>query len=1477
MATLGFIKDCSGPLPFPKPLLAPSPHPPFLIFPAAFRLLRRLIGSSPCRSLPRDQNLCLKQDCFAARGRKMYPSKGNNPYGQQPYGSSQAYGHIPGGGYTGNPVGGSDTDMNSYRAYSSQAPQYGGPYASVYGSSGLSNVQQVGGVSGKEAVPSALQGRSAYPSVLVESSKFSSATLGSSMGITTDDYVSATNRAYSQKGDQFSAIKNPDYALTDRRHYGEHQGAFVGRELQSDSARRYLDSVSLSNRHQAELHDQMDQASLLRQQQMLKAQPLQSGSDMRQDEYFAARTVPSHHGSQEISSYGARTDADPRGLSVYGATSYGGQVAASILGGAPRRNVDDLMYVQGSSNAAYGVGLPPGRDYAAGKGILGPPHESNYQANVLSRTHPTLGVSMVDERNDDRNAYRRELEIREEERRRELMREREKERERDREREREREREHERERERERLRERRDKERERDRKHGPDSRRERTPPRTTRDRRGSSLIKDEKAVYPFCLVDVERDYLSLSKRYPRLAIAPDFSKAIMNWPRETLNLSLYTPVSFEHDFLDIEDKSEEKGSVLLDEPLKPKGVKTLWNTKVILMSGISCEALNELCLEKDTDERIVHFNNILKFAVLKKDRSFLAIGGPSHVTLDGDPQLNDSSLIQTAIRHVKHATQLDLHNCLHWNRFLEIHYNRVGKDGLFSHKEVTVLFVPNLSECLPSVDLWQSQWLAHKKEIAERERQLALKQEKKSGEKKEADKGDNSHGKTVNDSPAKSLKGEDYLVKDDMDDIKTDYQTKDEVDGSKKIVAEDEGKGPLLDDQQTEHKDDALVVGECKTNEKLVHDEGSLELGTEIKKTTKKKIVKKVVKGKTVAKKVIVTTVQDTCAKQDEKMDMSDDKTEYKDGNASQEGENLGDPLNPKTCVEKKIVTKVAVSNSPQKEETANSSEFQTDMKLDDESVPKEEAKKEQGGDTIVQDAEIKTTGKKKVIRRVIKRKVPATKVKDANSSKDAEETKVKQVKDHSGKKELDVAEGIFSENKIMEESNAPSVEKVDLNEKTVTNEKLEKKETSTVDSHSTVEKGGSKSINDSEETMQKESKEGGEDGKKERKKDEREKSKGVKHEPNPKSHKEKEKGGSREHPMHPGLILQTHRVKGSKLRSMSLSLGGLLDYNDKDIEECTFELSLFAESFNEMLQFEMGCRLLSFLEKLRERYVVKRNNRKRQRDDKSEKGTVKEKSPVKRPKTSDGSQVSKSTRPGKEDISSKISDEGMSVISESVKLEKEGGSDRTNDEHKGGDDTAAGLGEIKMEEKTVDDDMVDDDEDPEEIIEEEADDDAGSNRVGEASDVKADTTEAEPEIAMSKDDDSKPTSESGTDKVAIVNEKSDKEEDKQIVEEKKDSTKDEKDSVEDENKDSSKDVNEVHVKDAVVDKQLLQAFRFFDQNRVGYIKVQDLRCILHNLGKFLSHRDVKELAQSALLESNSARDDRIFYKKLVRLTFADR
>ncbi|CAK9217325.1 unnamed protein product, partial [Sphagnum troendelagicum] len=51
------------------------------------------------------------------------------------------------------------------------------------------------------------------------------------------------------------------------------------------------------------------------------------------------------------------------------------------------------------------------------------------------------------------------------------------------------------------------------------------------------------------------------------------------------------------------------------------------------------------------------------------------------------------------------------------------------------------------------------------------------------------------------------------------------------------------------------------------------------------------------------------------------------------------------------------------------------------------------------------------------------------------------------------------------------------------------------------------------------------------------------------------------------------------------QLRSMTISLDGLLDYDEEDREECTFELSLFAEVFHELLQFKMGSRILTSLE----------------------------------------------------------------------------------------------------------------------------------------------------------------------------------------------------------------------------------------------------------------------------------------------------
>ncbi|MFS8025517.1 putative Cell cycle and apoptosis regulator protein [Helianthus anomalus] len=46
-------------------------------------------------------------------------------------------------------------------------------------------------------------------------------------------------------------------------------------------------------------------------------------------------------------------------------------------------------------------------------------------------------------------------------------------------------------------------------------------------------------------------------------------------------------------------------------------------------------------------------------------------------------------------------------------------------------------------------------------------------------------------------------------------------------------------------------------------------------------------------------------------------------------------------------------------------------------------------------------------------------------------------------------------------------------------------------------------------------------------------------------------------------------------------------------------------------------------------------------------------------------------------------------------------------------------------------------------------------------------------------------------------------------------------------------------------------------------------LQVEDLRLTLHASGNCMSHRDVKELVQSTLLESNTGRDDRILYARI--------
>ncbi|XP_062111555.1 protein SHORT ROOT IN SALT MEDIUM 1 [Humulus lupulus] len=1405
----------------------------------------------------------------------MYSSRGSNAYGQQSYAGQPAYGQNLGSAYSGSTVGGPDggsqlsissrhtsmlgasqeADAAAYRAHPSTTAHYGGQYGSLYSSAALTGVSQVPSITAK-AGSSALESRGAYTSAVPDSPKFSSG-----------DYVSSTSHGYAHKGGQLYGEKVPDYPVIDRRQYGERQSSYMGRDLQNESTGRFSDSVSFA--HQSEIYDRIDQAVLLRQEQLLKSQSLQSASldgSARETDYLAARAAAGRHPTQDLITYGGRMDADSRSISLLGASSYNTQHAPSILGAAPRRNADDLVYAQSSSNPGYGVSLPPGRDYAMGKGLHASSLETDYPSSVLPRS----GHARIDELKDDRASYLREFELREEERRRERLRDRERDRERekdrDREREREREREKERDRERERIMERREKERERERKRALEVRRDRSLPRVSRDRRGSSLLKEGRSlrrespqrealhrrrspvkekrreyvckVYTSSLVDEERDYLCIDKRYPRLFISPEFSKAVVYWPKENLKLSIHTPISFEHDFIEEESASGSKKdstNLLSEESSKSGHGNILWNAKFILMSGISKNALEELSSEKIFDDRIPHIYNILRFAVLKKDHSLMAIGGPWKSVDGGDPSVDDTSLTHTAQRYAKEIAQLDLQNCQHWNRFLEIHYDRVGKDGLFSHKEVTVLFLPDLSECLPSLDAWRDQWLAHQKVVAERDRLLSLRREKMKVKDALKDK-DHDSSKDVKrvdkeekkKEVASSGKAKDVEKKEKEKDGNNLKKSASEVKGD---TNEKPGKQNSMESREEEMKVDKKEEGATA----VAQTTGGVMSG-------KKKIMKKVVKQKVVGK-----TTGDTVSKQH-------NGNEKEENSASLEGSGQQDASSAassgvKTFARKKVVKKV-VKASASEDKVA-----QVEKKVDKETDSSGDKLKDNidpNSAAAVQDTSVKTV-KKKIIKRVPKRKIATVQSNDGVSGTqkegDGNEKAAAEAVDGTqgaGKQNAD-ADNMKTEVKTLEKKIISKTEKSDKmgssGKVVIKDEKAEKKEVKVAGERSATRKEtetdkkkiSQKDINDSKSGLLKDS---------EKSKDVKEKKgKDVKDESRSKSNKElKEKKKPEEPPRHPGFILQTKSSKDSKSRSMSLALETLLDYSDKDVEESTFELSLFAETLCEMLQYQMGCRLFTFLQKLRVKFVRKRFQNKRQREEK--RGSEIDKlSPTKRLKTeklsvnNQSTQASETSNPAQPD--DKNTTEEYVIVDPAVEV-------KTNNLVEPAD-------EVKTENGTDDDEDYEEDpeEDPEE--DEEMDD---VNPPGDSSvqnDAKETNLKEEP---VNEKDDKLDKGQPGL-KATETTAKSDTKAGEKI-----------------ETKvDTGEKGTLVKLKETSADKELLQAFRFFDRNRVGYIRVEDLRLIIHNLGKFLSHRDVKELVQSALLESNTGRDDRILYNKLVRMS----
>eukprot|EP00252_Welwitschia_mirabilis_P001369 TRINITY_DN1124_c0_g1_i1.p1 TRINITY_DN1124_c0_g1~~TRINITY_DN1124_c0_g1_i1.p1 ORF type:complete len:793 (-),score=309.16 TRINITY_DN1124_c0_g1_i1:335-2713(-) len=778
--------------------------------------------------------------------------------------------------------------------------------------------------------------------------------------------------------------------------------------------------------------------------------------------------------------------------------------------------------------------------------------------------------------------------------------------------------------------------------------------------------------------------------------------------------------------------------------------------QVILMSGISESAMAELLSEKRHEGKVLNFHNALKFAVIRKDHTFLLAGGFWDEALDGgDPASDDSALIHTAIRCFKEATQLDLSICKRWYRFLEVEYERLGNDGVPTHKEVTVIFVPDLSTCLPSLETWKTQYLEHRRLKLDRECQDAERKEKK----------------------------EDLCGKD----------------ASKDTVSLQTDKDSEIVEESKKEKDNK----QCKMKSS----------GKKAEKETKKK------------------------------------------------------------------------------PEAIHSEKNGTD-----------EIKTEQKGDMKIADQ--KQAGKKKNVK------------KDAGSKKEENSADSK------------IVEGKKTQKKIIQNSDEEG--KVDK----------KKAEVKKIDRKDADKKSEKSKLNDEEKiTTVLDGKTDEDDGIKSEKRSENIERDSKDAESKLKVHKSK---GKREEACldHPGFVLTTKSTKHGKMTSLTLSLDALLDYSEKERDEATFELSLFAETFQEMLQYQMGSRILESLEALRQAVTLKRANRKRPQNE-EEKEAHKGSSP-KRSKSCDsksaenagkhegsdskpitnvegqkvvekdeiqtGCTVSKEEKntkveKGAENIQVKGENEVVAAASktDTVMEEKIDGNNDEEDvaeeeerEPQEGEEEEEEE-EEEVEEEEEEEEMEEEEEDPEEYEEEEPEEfeeeepeEQEENEEHEKQDSgeKEENTEDEKSKTGQKvaEDQGKDTKVDKSERARNGNVKDagaakDVDVEMEDVSKTNEGTSKEKEKEDDDRKNKQKEEEKSEAssrhdrkKSTVMDNELLKAYRFFDRNNCGYIKADDLKRLLHSLGMFLSSQNVKELVSCALYASNDKpRDERIIYANLCK------
>lgn len=230
---------------------------------------------------------------------------------------------------------------------------------------------------------------------------------------------------------------------------------------------------------------------------------------------------------------------------------------------------------------------------------------------------------------------------------------------------------------------------------------------------------------PYVFAQAERDVLSLRQRYPKLQISPDFYQAVshlasnypLSGPRLPIHCVSRMTIDYEAQTVVSQPPSQELPPLDPANPIR-------YFARVMLLTGAptSCKA-KDLPLQ-------------LKFIVGKRDKSeLMCLGGPWLPSDGPDPGNNPSALINTAIRTVKEQTDVDLSACTQWARFLELQYSRNEQDGAV--REVSVLFVPDVWNALPSYEQFAATFRAR---LAAKRKEEEAKGQKDTQKKQEEDK-----------------------------------------------------------------------------------------------------------------------------------------------------------------------------------------------------------------------------------------------------------------------------------------------------------------------------------------------------------------------------------------------------------------------------------------------------------------------------------------------------------------------------------------------------------------------------------------------------------------------------------------------------------------------------------------------------------------------------------------------------------------